>query len=247
MKSHNQDKKMTQSDNQRKESTESIAAVRLEQHLQKIITNPTPWLLGLLAVVVVVAGLLYARSTREHAHEKFREPLGQAFYYVNTQNYDSALVKLDEITQDRSAKGLVLAKASLMKGQIFYDRGQYEWSMDAYGTALRHARTITLVASAARHGQAAALMQLNRYEEAAAAWESYLSDYAHKTGNIKDRFQEKEPNDLAMNIPDVLWKLALTYQALDQTDKVRSVCERLVQVYGDSRAAVQARKLLAVL
>jgi TolA-binding protein len=90
-------------------------------------------------------------------------------------------------------------------------------------------------------------MQLQKYDDAAKAWEAFIAKYAKKTADkAKELSGEGKADDLP-TVADAMWKLALSYQKLNQADKAKAMCETLIATYAQSTEAGNARKLLAQL
>lgn len=212
----------------------------IKNHSNKLI-------LALVVVVIAIAGVNMVLNSRQEAHARGVEKLGEAYSYLYSNKQDSALTILQEILSSGKGGALLQAKANLFAGNIFYNQRQFDQAETMFRNSMAKAPSVDLIGGAAQHGLASVLMQQEKYPEAIAEWEQYLDSYAGRTGDLKARYQGDEPRDLLPTVSDAMWKLALTYRAAGQADKAKEVCEKILKVYNGSVYATKARKLLAVL
>jgi hypothetical protein len=71
--------------------------------------------------------------------------------------------------------------------------------------------------------------------------------FDERTGNLAKRYAKTEPVDPVATVPDALWKLALCHLEQGDTAQAKATAERLLKLYGTSREAQSAQKLLATL
>lgn len=203
-------------------------------------------LIGLGLAVVLVIAFFSFKSSQEGQEARENKELGQAFVYYSEDKLDSAEVFLSTFVQ-KSHSRVVQDKANLMLGQIQYQKGKYDDAIKAYGAVDLGDLKRPLVSSGALHGLASAHIQKKDYAKAAELLERFVKSFMVKTGRPEENLEGKEKVDLSPVVPNALWKLALCYRELKQTDKAKSTAEKLVKVYPDSREAFDAQRLLAQL
>ena len=196
-------------------------------------------------IAVVVLGTLYfnkARDTRQ-AHEN--KELGRAFVYYDRHQLDSAEAALSVFVKaNRSA--LVMDKANLMLGQIFYEGKRYDDAIKAFG-AVEVSTSHALISSGAMHGLAASYIQKKDFAKAAEILETFVSKFMRKTGAPSERVSGSEVVDLSPAVPNALWKLALCYRELKNPEKAKITAKKIVDVYPDTRESMDATRLIAQL
>lgn len=199
---------------------------------------------ALLAIAVIIAGAAWWNSDRVQSQARENKELGPAFVYLGQDRNDSAEAFLSAFVKGSHSR-MVLDKANLMLGEILYGKGKYDEAIKAYSqvdlTDTRHA----LVASGALHGLASCYMQNKNYTAAVDALEKLVDRFGKRTGSPEEKIEGHEKVDLAPSVANALWKLALCYRELKQTDKEKAAAERLVKAYPESRESFEAARLLA--
>ena len=141
--------------------------------------------------------------------------------------------------------GLAKDKGNLFLGKVYYEQQKYEQALQAYGNVSKGSKSSVLVYSGALHGKAACYMQKKDYAQAVQALDEYLALAMRRTGNPKEDVAGKEVVDLTPSVPNALFKQALCYRELGQTDKVKATVEKLQKAYPGTREAQNGALLLA--
>lgn len=212
------------------------------------VHHGTKVLVGLVVILVVVAGIVQLRDARKAAAVEQAELLGTGMTYVYAGEKDSALVEFEAKIKEGKIEGLALAKAALFAGNVKFEKADFDGAAVLFQKALDNAGSVVLVRSAAMHGLAAVKIEKGDYSAAAGLLEKYVSEFGKRTGDKEDRFQKEEPVDETPMVADAMWKLALVYQQLGANDKAKNVAERIIEVYGDNQQyADKAKKFVASL
>ncbi|NLB64641.1 MAG: tetratricopeptide repeat protein [Fibrobacter sp.] len=202
----------------------------------------------MVVAVIIALGIFGFNQYSQHQKAQsalFNEKMGQAYNFVYENKSDSASQVLAEIITQ--SKGLNLAKASLLLGNIKFQSNDFVAAQNLYQQSVNAAGKSVLIASAAEHGLAAAAMEQKNYDLATRLLENFVRKYGKRSGNLQERYSENEKADISVMVPDALWKLTLCYNEMQKTDLAKAKAEHLVKVYADSRLAVNARKFLATL
>lgn len=210
------------------------------QHGTKIIT---------LIVLCIVAFFLWTQS-RQSSRQKeteLAEFLGIGFDHLYNNRQDSAQATLEAFLKEKQPRGLQLAKASLLLGNIYLQAGRHEDAYRQFQDAEKSAGSSIILLSGAQHGLATIAMEKGQWAEASTLLNKFVGEYGLRTGNLADRHTGKEPVDKIALVPDALWKLTLVQLELKQVEQAKVSAERLVRVYGESRQATHANKLLTSL
>ena len=199
---------------------------------------------GAVAIVVALVFLWnYNRGKSEIADNK---KLGTAYVFLNEGKLPEAEKALtDALAQGLS--GLARDKANLYLGKLYYDEQKYDQALEAYNKVGKGNKATLLVYSGALHGKAACYMQQKNYSRAVATLDEFVALCMRRTGNSKENVAGHEVVDLSPAVPNVLWKKALCYRELGQTDKVKATVEKLQKVYPASPEAQDGVKLLATI
>ena len=210
------------------------------------INHGTKIAVEFVVVFAVIAGIVQYKDARKAAAAEQSELLGVGLTYLYANEKDSALVEFEAKIASGKLEGLALAKASLLAGNVKYEKRDYDGAAVLFQKTLDNAGSVALVRSAAMHGLAAVKMEKGDFSAAAKFLEDYIAEFGKRTGDKEDRYQKDEPADEVPMVADAMWKLTLVYQQLGATDKAKTVAERLLHIYGDNRAfADKARKFLA--
>ena len=207
----------------------------------------TKLLVGALVLVVGVVGYTQYQKSVAAKEVAQAEVLGKGFDHLYNGRTDSGLVVLEGVVNGGEAKGLTLAKAALLTANLHLQKGEYDVALKQYQLSLDNAGDVELIASGALHGLATATMEKKDYAGATKLLEKFVSTYGKRTGDLKARYAKEEPVDAVTTVPDALWKLSLCYAELGQKEQAKASAEKLVKIYGSSRQALQAKKLLASL
>lgn len=212
------------------------------------VQHGTKVLIGLVVLLVIVAGVVQFKDSRKAAAAEQAELLGTGMTFVYAGEQDNALAEFENQIKAGKIEGVALAKAALLAGNIKYEKGDFDGAAALFQKSLDNAGSVVLVRSAAMHGLASVKMEKADYSAAAGLLEKYISEFGKRTGDKEDRFQKEEPVDEAPMVADAMWKLALVYQQLGANDKAKNIAGRIVEVYGDNRSyADKAKKFLASL
>ncbi len=197
-----------------------------------------------IAVLALVAGLIYFSRTQGAQEVTANRDLGPAYIYFGEGKLDSAQAFLTQFVQTSRPK-LVHSKAYLLLGETFYQKGDYDQAIEAFSKVNLDTRKFSLITSGALHGIASSHMQKEEYTQAITHLEEFIRLYMRRTGNPVERSAGREPSDLSPAVPNALWKLTLNYQEVNQPGKVKETAEKLVKIYPDTREAHEAIRLLA--
>lgn len=212
------------------------------------VQHGTKVLVGLVILLVVVAGIVQFRDSRKAAAIEQTELLGKGYTLLYTNQKDAALAEFEARIQAGDVKGLSLAKAALFAGNIKYEKSDFDGAIALYQKSIDNAGDVALVRSAAIHGLAAAKMEKGDLSAAAKLLEDFVKEFGKRTGDKEDRFQKEEPLDEVPMVADAMWKLTLVYQQLGANDKAKNTAERILEVYGDNQQyADKAKKFIASL
>jgi len=202
--------------------------------------------IALGGVLVVVAGIVWFKGSREASEARENKELGPAYVYYSQDKLDSALAFLSAFVQKSHSRG-VQDKANLMLGKIHYAQGRYDEAIKAYGDVDHGAKDRPLIASGALHGLASSHIQKKDFAKAAELLEKFAADFGRRKGDPEERITGKEVVDLSPAVPNALWKLALCYKEMKDTAKAKATAQKLVKIYPESREAYDANRLLAQL
>lgn len=206
----------------------------------------TKILVVLVVIVAIVTGVTQYKEHAKAAAQAEAAVLGQGMTLVYSGNDAAALQELESQINSNSLKGLSLAKASLLAGNIKFRNKDYDGAGALFKVASANAGSADLILSAALHGEAAVSIEKKDYANAAKQLEAFISKFGKRTGDLKARYQKDEAADLAPTVADAYWKLALVYNALNQNDKAKATAEKLLKIYGDKPEVVsKANKFLA--
>ncbi|MDR2999882.1 MAG: tetratricopeptide repeat protein [Fibromonadaceae bacterium] len=208
----------------------------------------------MVALVLIAAGvLLISNKFKASAEESIAmaEELGKGLDYMYAGKNDSALIAFEDAIRDGRLKGLPLAKAALLSGNIHLQNRNLGSAGILYGQAVASAGKVELIVSAAQLGLAVVAMERaaedKDYSEAISLLNTFINKYGKRTGDLARRYAKTEPVDKVPNVPDALWKLTLCYLEIGDKEKTVQTAERLVKIYGDSPKAADASKLLVTL
>ena len=199
-----------------------------------------------VVIVVAVAAWVVVGTMKKNQAEADNKRLGEAYVMLRQENLPAAEQALKNfLATDPS--GLARDKANLFLGKLYYSQQRYDEALEAYSAVEDRGEASALIHAGALHGVAAARMQKTDYAGAVEALMELVSSYGERTGDPRENLAGEEAVDLAPNVPNALWKLALCHRELGQAAEAREAAERLVKAYPGSREATDAAKLLAVL
>ncbi len=200
-------------------------------------------------ILVAVAVFAVAQHISSNMEKKvsMAEELGKGLDYVYRGKGDSALITLEASIQGGTLKGLFLAKAALLAGNIHLQNNNLDSAEALYKLVVSNASGVEIILSAAEHGLAVVAMERQNYPEAISLLNAFVNKYGKRTGDLAKRYAKTEPADEIATVPDVLWKLALCYLETGDSDKTKQTAQKILKVYGDSPKAADASKLLATL
>jgi len=203
-----------------------------------------------IALCIVAIGIfaivqnLKSSSGKEMA---MAEELGKGLNYMYAAKGDSALMAFESAIQSGSLKGLPLAKAALLAGNLHLQNRNLDNAETLYRQAFSNASGVEIIASAAEHGLAVVAMEKQNYAEAISLLNAFVSKYGKRTGDLAKRYAKTEPVDKIPTVPDALWKLTLCYLETGDREKAAQTAEKILKIYGDSQKAAEVLKLLATL
>jgi len=205
----------------------------------------------IIIVMVLVAAAIFAVTQHLNVAAQKNiaqaEELGKALDYIYTNKGDSALIALETSLQSSSFKGLTLAKASLLAGNLHLQNKNLDSAEALYKIAVSNAGGIEIISSAAEHGLAVVAMERQNYQEAISLLNVFIGKYGKRTGDLAKRYAKAEPVDAVPTVPDALWKLTLCYLETNDKESAKQTAQKLLKIYGDSSKAASAQKLLATL
>lgn len=238
--------------NQSKPTIEDHVSLRVEGFLAYVTKDLFPkhgpkLLVVAFLLVVGIFILVQQRNQAAQTNAVLTEELGKAMDHLYNSRSDSAATILQSLVSQHNANGLVLAKASLLLGNLRLQQDSLAQAAELYAKVISNAGSSKVLMAGAEHGLAVVAMEQKDWPKAIERLESFVKDYGKRTGDLEKRFSKEEKGDLAVTVPGALWKLALCYVEINDTAKAKASAERLLKVYGDSRQAALARKLLATL
>jgi len=200
----------------------------------------------MLAAVAVFAIVQHLDSSLKK-ESAMAEELGRVLDYIYIGKSDSALAAFESAMQNGTLKGLPLAKAALLGGNIYLQNSRLDSAEILYKQAAKNASGVEIIASAAEHGLAVVAMERQNYSEAISLLSEFINKYGKRTGDLAKRYAKTEPVDMVPTVPDAMWKLTLCYMETHDIDKAKQTANKLLKIYGDSPKAADASKLLATL
>jgi TolA-binding protein len=200
------------------------------------------------AAVVVVAVVGYFAWSQYHAKAQTaaNKKLGEAYVLLRDENLPAAEAALKAFLAT-GPSGIAEDKANLYLGKVYYSQQRYDESLAAYSKVGKGKKAAALIYSGALHGRAAASMQKKDYAAAVPVLEELVEDFGERTGDPEENLDGEEVVDRSPNVPNALFKLALCYRELGQTDKAKAAAEKLARVYPETREGKDAEKLLVLL
>jgi TolA-binding protein len=202
--------------------------------------------MALAAVAVAMIAWFSWNGIQEKSAQTSNRQLGKAYVYLTQNRLDSASAALLDVLHEGPG-GLAEAKANLLLGKVRYGQARYDEALKAYEAVTVSSSSYPLVASGALHGMAACYMQKKDYTKAAAALETFVSDFGKRTGDPEEKLADKEVADPTPVMPNALWKLTLCYRELKNNEKAKATAEKLSRIYPASREGGDALRLLAQL
>jgi len=201
----------------------------------------------LFIVVTAVFALIRQLGATAEKEAAMAEELGKGLDYIYIGKGDSALMALESAIQGGNLKGLPLAKATLLAGNLYLQIENLDSAEILYKQAIFNAPKIEIISSAAEHGLAVVAMERQNYSEAISLLSEFVKKYGKRTGDLAKRYAKTEPVDNIPTVPDALWKLTLCYLETGDKEKAKQTAQKLLTIYGDSQKAADASKLLATL
>ncbi|MCL2260473.1 MAG: tetratricopeptide repeat protein [Fibromonadales bacterium] len=204
-----------------------------------------------IALCIVAIGIFaFAQNLKASSDKEIAmaEELGKGLSYMYAGKTDSALAVFEGAINGGTLKGLSLAKAALLSGNIHLQSLSLDNAEALYKQAISNASGVEIISSAAEHGLAVVAMERQNYSEAIALLNAFVNKYGKRTGDLAKRYAKTEPVDKVPTVPSALWKLALCYLETGDKDKAAQTAEKILKIYGDSqKIADDASKLLATL
>jgi len=225
-------------------SAESLLEYLKEDFFPK---HGTKVIIAVVLVAVAIFAVTQQMNVSAQKEAAQAEELGKALDYIYINKGDSALIALETSFQNGSFKGLTLAKASLLAGNLHLQNKNLDSAEALYKTAISNAGGVEIISSAAEHGLAVIAMERQNYLEAISLLNAFIGKYGKRTGDLAKRYAKTEPADAAPTVPDALWKLALCYLETNDREHAKQTVQKLLKIYGDSSKAANAQKLLATL
>jgi len=225
-------------------SAESLLEYLKEDFFPK---HGTKVIIAIVLVAVAVFAVTQQMNVSAQKEAAQAEELGKALDYIYINKGDSAIIALETSFQNGSFKGLTLAKASLLAGNLHLQNKNLDNAEALYKTAVSNAGSVEIISSAAEHGLAVIAMEKQNYPEAISLLNAFIGKYGKRTGDLAKRYAKTEPADVVPTVPDALWKLTLCYLETNDRELAKQTAQKLLKIYGDSSKAANAQKLLATL
>jgi len=200
--------------------------------------------------IVAIAIFAFAQNIKASSEKEMTmaEELGKGLSHMYAGKADSALAVFEGAINAGTLKGLPLAKAALLSGNLYLQSLSLDNAEALYKQAIANASGVEIIASAAEHGLAVVAMERKNYPEAISLLNTFISKYGKRTGDLAKRYAKTEPVDKVPTVPSALWKLALCYLETGDKDKAVQTAEKILKIYGDTqKIADDASKLLATL
>jgi TolA-binding protein len=205
-------------------------------------------LIGAVVLAIACVGSIsyYNSSVKQQAYAD-SEILGQALVFVYNGNESAAKVKLTELSKKSGLSDLTIAKSALLLGNIQYNNFEFDQAKASFEKAVANSSQSVVIKAGAESGLAAILIQKKEYAQAATSLEKFVTEYSRRSDKIEDQSNTKAEEDLAPNVADALYKLALCQVKLNQNDKAKATTERILRVYPNSHFSDLAKKLIITL
>lgn len=201
--------------------------------------------IAVAVVVVAVGGYLAWTQYSAKADATANKKLGEAYVMLRNDDLRGAEAALQSFLSS-GPSGVAADKANLFLGKVYYEQQRYDEALAAYGK-VKGKKAAPLIYSGALHGRAAASMQKKDYAAAVPLLEELVEEFGERTGDPEEKLDGEEVVDRSPNVPNALFKLALCYRELGQTDKAKAAAEKLARVYPETREGRDAEKLLVLL
>jgi tetratricopeptide (TPR) repeat protein len=229
--------------------TVSNSAESLFEYLKKDFfpRHGTKIVIILFLAMAAIYAIVQHLNTVAEKEAAMAEELGKGLTYMYAGKGDSALITFENTIQSGSLRGLPLAKAALLVGNIHLQNGNLDSAEILYKQTISNSSDVEIISSAAEHGLAVIAMERQNYPEAISLLNTFADKYGKRTGDLAKRYARTEPIDKIPTVPDVLWKLTLCYLETGDEEKAKQTAQKLLKIYGDSQKAVEASKLLATL
>lgn len=130
--------------------------------------------IGAAVVVVVAAGILFYRSSARRADEQAAALVQEAAIAMRAGDMIGAASRLETVTSKHGGSASA-RRALILLGDLKYSQGDFSASETAYRQAAGRFDKDDIALSAALAGQAAALENLKRFDEAAAVYDRLTS------------------------------------------------------------------------
>ncbi|MGL1900965.1 MAG: tetratricopeptide repeat protein [Fibrobacterales bacterium] len=201
--------------------------------------------IALIIMTGLIIGFISMKSGDAQKIKADRETLGKAIYFINANENDSAEAALQNIFTKAEIAPTIAAKGALLYGNLLLEKGDITGAQEKFVLAIAKAGTQLMIKSAAEHGVATSYIQQKEYAKAIAALNAYMKNYARKTSALPGI---ESPTDLVVDIPDVLWKIALCQKELKDTAAAKAACQKIIDLYNTNRQfSSKAQALIASL
>lgn len=199
-----------------------------------------------LIIALGISIVIFQRKNFRQKTYTLNKQLGPAYVYYSRNQLDSAEIFLKSFLSSPH-KQMVESKANLLLGNAQYSQNKYQEAIESYQKVKGSPENQSLLTSGALHGLAACHIQLKEYQKAVELLETFISTYMKRTGGLGSRNMKKEPQDLSPAVPNALWKLALCYKQINQLEKAKSTCQKIIKVYNHTEEASKAERFLLTL
>jgi predicted negative regulator of RcsB-dependent stress response len=143
----------------------------------------TKVIIVLMLAAVAIFAIVQHLNTSLKKETAMAEELGRVLDYIYVGKNDSALMAFESTMQNGTLKGLPLAKAALLSGNLYLQNSNLDSAEILYKQAASNASGVEIIASAAEHGLAVVAMERQNYSEAISLLNEFVDKYGKRTGN----------------------------------------------------------------
>jgi len=183
--------------------------------------NGTKSTIGIVVLVVVIIGVIFSGKMKESAEAEASAALMEITQSAGNQTIEALVGPLEELTTNYAGTRAG-SEALFALGQLAMQNGDYESAVEHFSRFTTEYKKQHLTASAAMMGQATALENLGRFEEAAAVYDRLLTHKDSKYAKPFVLFAAGRSWELAGDLEKALER----YQMVDKTDAEDQIKER---------------------
>lgn len=184
---------------------------------------------GLIAVIVIVAGSIFLSHGQKGTEKRAATELAKVEPYFYAQQYDRAIIELTQVV-DTFSGTKAGAKAAFLLATAYYQNEDYENALKYFEMNEKKNSNNILVQASSLAGMAACYESLDKNEEAAKYYEKAGKKFGHH-----------------FTAPENLFQAARCYAKVGQKDKVMELYTLISEDYSDSAEAKDVEFLKAAL